>query len=257
MRAVLAMLHERGSVEVEELVETLNVSPATARRDLDALASDRMLARTRGGAKALTVAYDLPLRYRDSDSHGSAKQLIAAAASELVSPGDAIGLSGGTTTTAIANVIATRPDIMAPSPTPNLTIATNAVNIAADLATRPQVKLMVTGGVLHPRSYELVGPFAEDSLMKISLTTAFIGANGFTPSHGASTPHEPEAVVNSLMAQRAGRAVLVIDSSKLGKRAFAAMGGPELFGTIITDGGLAADDRARVIDAGYELIVAE
>lgn len=256
MRAVLELLSEHGRVEIEDLVTSLGISPATARRDLDTLAEQRMLTRTRGGAEALTVAYDLPLRYRDERNPNAVKQRIAVAASKLVVPGDVIGLSGGTTTTAVANELATRPDIMAPSPVPNLTVVTNAVNIAAELATRPQVKLMVTGGILHPRSYELVGSFAEDTLAQVSLTLAFIGANGLSADLGATTHNEREAVVNGLMAARADRAVLVVDSSKIRRKAFAAMGGPEKFDTIITDDGISDADHTALASRGYEIIVA-
>jgi len=38
------------------------VSAATIRRDLDQLAQQQMLTRTRGGATANSVSYDLPLR---------------------------------------------------------------------------------------------------------------------------------------------------------------------------------------------------
>lgn len=256
LRAVLEMLSGRGRVEVDDLVKDLGVSPATARRDLDTLAEQRMLTRTHGGAEALTVAYDLPLRYHDDRDPLAAKQRIAVAASALVGLHDVVGLSGGTTTTAIANELATRADIMAPSPEPNLTVVTNAVNIAAELATRPQVKLMVSGGMLHPRSYELVGSFAEDTISQVSMTIAFIGANALSPDHGATTHNEREAVVNALMATRADRAVLVIDSTKIGRKAFAAMGGPDRFDTIITDAGIGDADHTALTSRGYEVIVA-
>ena len=62
LNAVLDLLADRGRVEVDDLVEKLEVSPATARRDLDTLAEQQLLTRTRGGAVAQAVAYDLPLR---------------------------------------------------------------------------------------------------------------------------------------------------------------------------------------------------
>ena len=50
---------------MQELVDTLGISPATARRDLDGLAEQQLLTRTRGGAMAHAIAFDLPVRYRD------------------------------------------------------------------------------------------------------------------------------------------------------------------------------------------------
>ncbi len=245
LTAILDLLAAQGEVTVEELVERLDASPATARRDLDSLAEQRLLTRTHGGAVAQSVAYELPVRYK-SHQRTHEKDRIARAASDLVTTGAVVGLSGGTTTTAIAAALAARADLG------EFTVVTNAVNIAAQLATRPDIKVVVTGGVIHSRSYELVGPFAEQLLGGIRLDIAFIGVNALSAEEGASTHDEREAAVNRMMASRARRAVVVADSSKIGAAAFAFVGGVELFPTVITDA--PAPDLA---DAGYEVILAD
>src|SRR5690606_23820810 len=93
LTAILDLLGRAERVEVEEIVRMFGVSPATARRDLDALASRRLVNRTRGGATAHTVAYDLPLRYKRAQ-HARAKEAIAEAVMELIRPGSRIGLTG-------------------------------------------------------------------------------------------------------------------------------------------------------------------
>ena len=250
LHAILELLAEQGEVSVEGLVERFEASAATIRRDLDSLAEQRLLTRTHGGAVAQSVAYELPVRYK-SHLRTEQKERIALAARELVPPGAVVGLSGGTTTTALAAALAAREDLE------GLTVVTNAVNIAAQLATRPDIKVVVTGGVIHSRSYELVGPFVEQLLSGIQLDVAFIGVNGMSAASGASTQDEREAAVNRLMAQRARRAVVVTDSSKLGVSAFAAVGGAELFRTVITDADAAADEVAALRDAGYQVVLAD
>src|SRR5690606_6399841 len=175
-----------------------------------------------------SVAYELPVRYK-SHLRTDEKERIALAAAALVTPGAVVGLSGGTTTTAIAAALAARDDLG------EVTVVTNTVNIAAQLATRPDIKVGVTGGVIHSRSSELVGPFVEQLLAGIHLDIAFIGVNGISADNGASTQDEREAAVNRMMASRARRAVVVADSTKVGRAAFAQIGGKELFGTVITD----------------------
>jgi DeoR family transcriptional regulator of aga operon len=255
LTAILGLLADSGSVEVDEIVERLGVSPATARRDLDSLAAQQLLTRTRGGAVAQTLAYDLPVRYT-SQERGAQKQRIARAASAVVPVGAVIGLCGGTTSTAIANALGARADLMEPSPTPTLTVVTNAINIAAQLVVRPQIKTVMTGGVVHARSYELVGPYSDMVLQKITLDIAFVGVNGLHPRFGATVNDESEASINALMARRAARAVIVADSSKIGRRAFATVGAADVFDTLITDAGITDEQRSAFIDNGLEVIVA-
>lgn len=255
LNAVLDLLAETGQLEVDDLVARLDISAATARRDLDALASQQLLTRTRGGAVGQSVAYDLPIRYK-REQHAPEKLRIAQAASALVPRGAVVGLCGGTTSTAVATVLGSRPDLMEPSPHPNLTVVTNAINIAAQLVMRPQIKTVVTGGVVHARSYELVGPYSDVVLEKITMDIAFIGVNGIDPAIGATVHDEGEASVNSLMARRATRAVVVADSSKIGRKAFATLGGPKVLNTLITDDGITAEQRAAFAEAGFEVIVA-
>ena len=69
------------AVEIDDAARRLGVSPATVRRDLDELAEQQLLVRTRGGAVAHSVSYDLPLRYKLS-RRPDEKRAIAAAAAE-------------------------------------------------------------------------------------------------------------------------------------------------------------------------------
>ncbi|WP_217176929.1 DeoR/GlpR family DNA-binding transcription regulator [Streptomyces sp. AC495_CC817] len=252
LNAILDLLAETGEVTVEELVERFGASPATTRRDLDTLAEQRLLTRTHGGAVAQAVAYELPLRYK-SHLRTQQKESIAQAAAGLVAPGMVVGLSGGTTTTAIAAALAARDDLASGG---GITVVTNAVNIAAQLATRPDIKVVVTGGVIHSRTYELVGPFVEQLLRGVRLDMAFIGVNGMDAASGASTQDEREAAVNRMMAERARRAVVVTDSSKIGGVAFAAVGGPELFSAVLTDADADTAAVAALRAGGYEVLIA-
>ncbi|MDQ3579190.1 MAG: DeoR/GlpR family DNA-binding transcription regulator [Actinomycetota bacterium] len=219
LSALLDILGQRGKVDVDDLARELDVSAATIRRDLDHLAEQQLLTRTRGGAVANNVAYDLPLRYKTA-RHATEKERIGKAAAALVDRGAVVGLNGGTTTTEISRALAIRPDFTH-SDEPELTVVTNALNIANELAVRPHVKLVVTGGVARPQSFELIGPLATRILDEITLDIAFLGVDAVDPSHGAYAHHEGEASINRLMARRARKVVVVADSSKLGKHAFA------------------------------------
>ncbi|MFC6355057.1 DeoR/GlpR family DNA-binding transcription regulator [Luethyella okanaganae] len=255
LNRLLELIAERHTLEVDELQSELGVSAATIRRDLDHLDEQRMLTRTRGGAVANNVAYDLPIRYKTTRKIGE-KQRIAAAAAELVRSGMRIACNGGTTTTEVARALTMRDDLAAEDGTgPTITIATNAVNIASELAVRPQVKLVLTGGVMRTQSYELVGSLVDAVLDQLNFDLAIVGVNGIDPVHGASAADEKEAAVNRLMASRSARVVIVADSSKLGLTAFANICTVEEIDVLITDSGADARIIEEFRQAGIETVV--
>jgi DeoR family transcriptional regulator of aga operon len=252
---LLELLAAAGQLQVEEAAKALGVSEATVRRDLDELATQQMLTRIRGGAVAQGVTYDLPLRYK-SERHPSEKQRIAAVAAGLVRPGQIAGLNGGTTTTEVARALATRSDLNGQVPPPGLTVVTNALNIATELAVRQHIKIVTTGGVARPQSYELTGPLATGVLEQVTLDVAILGVDGIDAAAGATAHHEGEASINRLMARQAAKVVIAADSSKVGRRAFARICTAGEIDVLVTDAGIAAEDAARLEDAGVDVVTA-
>lgn len=254
LNSLLELLAERGQLDVEQAATDLAVSPATIRRDLDTLAEQQLLRRTHGGAVPNSTAYDLPLRYKTA-RHASEKRRIAETAAELVSPGSIIGASGGTTTTEVARVLATRSDLQEQG-VPPTTLVTNALNIANELTVRPHMKIVVTGGVARQQSYELIGPLAREIPQQLALDTMFLGVDAIDVELGACAHHEGEASINQLMASRARRVVVVADSSKLARHAFARICAIEHVDVLVTDSGAPRATTDRFTQAGVDVVVA-
>ena len=204
-----------------------------------------MITRTRGGAVANGVSYDLPLRYKTA-KHSAEKQRIGAAAAALVTPGTVVGLNGGTTSTEVARALAVRPDLNTSAEGAQLTVVTNALNIANELLVRSRMKIVVAGGVVRPQSFELVGPLGGALLREVTLDIALLGVDAIDPQLGAAAHHEGEAAMNNLMVARAKRVVIIADSSKLGGHAFARICPVERVETLVTDSGADAGGGGRV-----------
>ena len=252
---LLELLAADGQLTVEKAAQELGVSAATVRRDFDDLAAQQMLTRIRGGAVAQAVTYDLPLRYK-SERHPSEKQRIGAVAAAMIRPGQIAGINGGTTTTEVARALATRSDLNSQVPPPALTVVTNALNIATELAVRQHIKIVTTGGVARPQSYELTGPLATGILEQVALDIAILGVDGIDAVAGATAHHEGEASINRLMARQAAKVVIAADSSKVGRRAFARICTAREIDVLVTDTGIAAEDAARLEDAGVDVVTA-
>lgn len=255
LTTILELLAGSGSLSVDDAVRRLGASAATIRRDFDHLAEQQLLTRTRGGAVAAAVSYDLPLSYKVG-RQSAEKERIAAAIAGLVSPGSVVGLNGGTTTTSVARLLATDERFHGADDGVGLTVVTNALNIAGELAVRPHIKVVVVGGVVRARSYEIIGPLAARVLDAIELDLAVLGVDAVDPVRGAMAYDESEAATNALLAADAGRVLVAADSSKIEQRAFAHILSVDAIDTLVTDAAAAPEAVRRFADAGVQVIEA-
>jgi DeoR family transcriptional regulator, aga operon transcriptional repressor len=159
-----------------------------------------------------------------------------------------VGLTGGTTTHAVARLLAERYD---------LTVVTNALNIAAELALRPRLKLVMTGGVSRTQSYELVGPIADRALAGLNIEVAIIGADGISARTGLTTHDEIEANTNAAMIRQAARVLVVADGSKVGRACLSRMCALTEIDEVITDASADPDALAAITAAGVKVTVAD
>lgn len=239
---ILGRLASDGSVSVRELSESLGASSATIRRDLSLLEEQKLLSRSHGGAVGNGVLYELPVRYRGGQ-RAEDKGRIAAAAAGRIADAQTVGLTGGTTTTEVARRLRDR----------DLTVVTNAVNIASELVVSETIRLVVTGGVARPQSYELIGPFAERTLEGLNVDVMFLGVDGVNAA-GVTTHDEIEAQTNRRMVERAARVIVVCDSSKLGRSALSSICPLSEIDDLITDVGASAEQLEAVRTAGVEVV---
>src|ERR1700759_4159188 len=142
-RLILQLVQDRSVISVPQLVKTLEVSEATARRDINALADAGRLRRIRGGAESLTPRHEshlVGMPFELSQGIGAAqKSAIARAAVALIADGDSIIINGGTTTFAMVEHLANR----------QLDILTNSLPIVTRLLTSSRNRVTLTGGTLY------------------------------------------------------------------------------------------------------------
>ncbi|RDG35439.1 DeoR/GlpR family DNA-binding transcription regulator [Streptomyces corynorhini] len=237
---ILEHVSARGGINVNELSRLLNVSGATVRRDLQQLSRLNLLRRTHGGAVVGSLGPELPVQHR-TDRCRPEKQAIAKAAVALVPEGAVVGMTGGTTVTEIARLLAARGPV---------TIVTNAVNIAAEMVLHKDVTLVVVGGYARTASYELVGPIAEKTLADHHTDMTFLGVDGISAAHGCTTHDQLEAATDRAFADSSSRTVVVADHSKIGKVTFAKICPLADIDHLVTDGAAPADQLERIADAG-------
>jgi DeoR family transcriptional regulator of aga operon len=254
LNALLDLITERGDVSIPEILKELDISAPTARRYLTALADQRLITRTHGGASVLGSGYELPLQYKVA-RQAEAKIAIGHAAAALVNPGDSVGLNGGTTTTEVARALGRMLGGSSEGAT-TLTLVTNALNIAYELSVRPQIKMVVTGGVSRRQSYELVGTMVNRSLADVVLDLVILGVDGLNLQFGATTVHESEAEVSQRFIDVAKRVVVVADATKIERVTFARICALQRIDTLVTDAPINGEVARGLDAAGVDVIVA-
>jgi DeoR family transcriptional regulator, aga operon transcriptional repressor len=212
LHTILTMLQQSGSVSVDELREKFDVSVVTVRRDLNVLEERGLLRRTHGGAESIEPLFYEPFRNDRSfqaqvSRFADEKRRIGRAAAALVTHGETVALTPGTTTTEVIRGLPLNH---------NITVVTNTVNIAMELSKRKDVNVFVTGGYLRGDWFSLLGPTAIHALGQVVAKTLFIGADGLDADWGATCFSPDEATLNETMVKHAQRRIAVVDHSKFG-----------------------------------------
>lgn len=230
-QAILNVLHRTGSVSVDALSDQLQVTVVTIRRDLDALERKGLLHRTHGGALPIQPLFYEPFRRDRSfvmqvERHADEKRRIGYAAAALIEPDETIAVTPGTTAAAVVRALPLNY---------NLTVVTSTANVVMELAKRKDIKVFMTGGILHGEWFSLVGPHAIRSLDNMLIHTLFIGADGLDPDWGATSFDQDEGELARTMVEHARRHIAVVDHTKLSKVANWRICQSRAIQTIVTD----------------------
>ncbi len=201
-------VHEYQIVSINDLVELMDVSHMTVRRDIRMLEEEGKVVGVSGGVKLNdALRQELPWQEKAQLHHRSKREISKFAAS-LVEDGQVVYLDAGTTTFEIARELGERF---------NLTIVTNDFSIMQYLMKKSQLNLFHTGGQVDQRNHSCVGNTAAMMLQTLNVDIAFISTSSWDLIHGVSTPHEGKVQIKQTLLEIAKRRVLVSDSSKFGK----------------------------------------
>lgn len=227
---ILALVRQRGFVTVAELCGLYDVSEATIRRDLDALAQQGQIRRLRGGAGDVkgTVRPEPDLKsFAEvaADSSSAAKRAIARRAAAFVEDGDVIALDSGTTVALMCPFLVER----------TLTVVTASLPVIEALQSSPSIDLIVVGGILRPSYRSMVGHMAELMLRQMRFDKAFLGTAGVTGEGMVMDTTPSEVPVKRQILASAKRAYLLADSKKFPGEGFLRVSDLNDFNALITD----------------------
>jgi DeoR family transcriptional regulator, ulaG and ulaABCDEF operon transcriptional repressor len=248
-RLILKLVEERSIVSVGDLVELLDASEATIRRDISSLADRGELRRVRGGAEALRPRHYAHLTgVPFSVNAGVAvaeKRAIARAAARLVEAGDGVIINAGTTTWRLVEFFK---DV-------ELDILTNSFPIAADLLATSRSRITLPGGTIYREHNIILSPFEGDAIEHFAARVLFTGAYGIGPAGWMET--DPLVVQGERkLLKRAERIVIMADNRKLRSRSSMAVVPLTRIDVLVTDDGAREEELKPLDAAGIEIVVA-
>lgn len=246
---ILKLVEERSFVSVSELLDLLDASEATIRRDINTLAERGDIRRIRGGAEALRPRLQshlvgMPFAV-SQEVAAPQKRAIARAAAELINKGDSIIINGGTTTFALVEFLADG----------DLDVLTNSFPIAAKLVSTSRNRITLPGGTIYREQNIVLSPFSDDGIDNFwghKLFTGCYGINRF----GLMEADPLIVQAQSKLLRRTEEVIVMCDSSKLRQQSAMIVTPLDRISTIITDDGARRDELEVFRSAGIRVIVA-
>ena len=246
---ILDYLRKHGAGSIVDIADAIGTSRSSTRRDLDFMASDGSIVRSRGGAvinDQHRTTYEPPRRVGARISH-TEKTAIGRAAVRQLLPSQSVIFDSSSTVFEAARAVV--------EAGLRLTACTNDLGTAQALAASPELRTVVLGGTVRPDSMTLVGEPGLQFLERLHVDVALIGIHSLAGARLSETSIEVAAIKRQ-MIESAARVILLADSSKFTHPAFCDVCGLDRIHAIITDSGLDEKNRALVREAGVELILA-
>ena len=239
---IMQLLQEQGEVSVEQLVQLLDISEVTIRKDLSALETNGFLLRKYGGAILMPKEI---IDENENDELKKRKFVIAKAAAERIRDHNRIIVDSGSTTAALIKQLNLKQ---------GLVVMTNSLSVATELrALENEPTLLMTGGTWDTRSESFQGKVAEQVLRSYDFDQLFIGADGIDLARGSTTFNELVGL-SQVMAEVSREVVVMVESQKIGRK----MPNLELtwqqIDVLITDTGLSEQDKQAILAHGVEVI---
>lgn len=249
---ILNYLKEHGNITTNEVCRLLEVSPATARNDLNRLEKEKLILKTHGGASLLETevtggfpSYEFCERQQVNLKQ---KEAITDAAVKLIEDDQCIIMDASSTALTLARKL---------SRFSRLTVVTNGIYTMLELKDMPNVTVIFIGGIVTKKSGSVEGLLGKDLLSHINADYAFVSARGFTLEEGLTDFNFYESELKKEMLRHSRKCVALLDSSKLESISTANFCRADDVDMIITDFGAKTENVEKYKKAGILVEIAK
>jgi DeoR/GlpR family transcriptional regulator of sugar metabolism len=197
--------------KITDLVDLVNYSEATVKRDLVLLEKSGLIRRVRGGAmlvdnQKIDVPYMMKITQLDEATE---KRYIADLASTVIKDDMVLFLDSSTTSLHLVRNLGRFE---------GLQIITNGIITAAMLSEFTSAKVSVVGGTIVQKRATINGAKAYNDVLTYSADLAIISCRGFDFYQGVTETHEGEALVKRAFRKQANHLMVLATQEKLEQR---------------------------------------
>ena len=235
LHKIVEMVNTQGIITVNEIINKLDVSDMTIRRDLDELDKAGKIVRIHGGAQSISYSINQELSHSEKQElQMEEKRKIVQLASTYINDGDTIFLGPGTTIELLSHFLVNK----------HIRIVTNNYPAFEILKQSDSVNLILTGGDFRKNTGALVGTITNTNLKRINFTKAFISANGIH-NESICTYNIEEGEAQEIALNNSRTKYLLLDNKKLNKDDFYVFYNLHDIDHLITDGNINKDVKTH------------
>lgn len=225
-KQILSLLTQQGRLSVTEIVRQFSISEATARRDLESLASQGKAQRVHGGVIAVEQAPpELPILEREGEQ-SEEKTRIGRAAASLVADKETVFLGSGTTVLEVARNLRDRK---------NLTVITNSLPVLNMLVGIKEITVISLGGMLRESELSFIGHITEQALAEIRVDKVIMGTRGVSLEHGLTNDYLQETLTDRAIIKSGRQVIIVADHTKVNRVSTVLLAPLKTMNTLVTD----------------------
>ncbi|WP_166375835.1 DeoR/GlpR family DNA-binding transcription regulator [Aeromicrobium phragmitis] len=234
-------------VRTVDLVERLDVSVETVRRDLAVMESRGVLVRVRGGAVASGQKTRVESSYSERSQSGQReKAAIGRAAAAMVPDDSTVVIDVGTTALHVVRSLSTSFEGL---------LVTNSLPAATLASERLTCGVVVLGGRVRRGDLAVSGMRSHEFLQDFRPDVAFLGSGGISTSAGLTDFDYDEVHLRRVIIEVSAHAWVLADATKFGTVAPFRVGGFDDLAGVVTDQQPSAELRESIVAAGGDVIV--
>ena len=243
---IIEILEKEKKVTVNDLVKTLFASPATIRRDLSEMANRGLLKRIHGGAILYASSSQESSILIRENSNKDEKLMVCAKAVEYIKNNQSIFLDSSSTVANLVEYLNERK---------YLTIITTGLSCASLLTQKTPFTIYIPGGFIQSQSNSITGSTVIESLQKLHTDVFVFSCSGLSLDGVISEATIEQSEIKKTMANNSATRILLVDSSKIGKKYLAESVNLKDVDILITDKKLDLKLQEVLMDNKVQIVI--